>query len=275
MPTFPPVFAKKTQHLPDNNTLPMSRKVINLFVLTIFGAAFCKNQPKDAGKVTLNAEGRQEFSAIYGSPILDGSGADDVWAASDWLPIDQVWFGAKPSAEDFEGRYKLAWDENNLYILAEIADDSLQEIHPEGTERYRDDDCLEIFIDEDASGGEHQYNYNAFAYHIALDGTVMDMTPDSTYRFFNDHCLIRMINRGHETTWEIAVRIYDEAAAEDQEEGVPQLLKSGKKMGFALAYNDNDGSPERENCIGNVIIPDGNKNRAWSDAGVFGLLYLR
>lgn len=258
-----------------HNTLPMLKNVINLLVLTAFLAAFCKNQPKDTGNVILNANGKQEFSAVYGTPVLDGSGADDVWAASDWLPVDQVWFGAKPSAKDFSGRYKLAWDENNLYILAEITDDSLQEIHPEGAERYRDDDCLEIFLDEDASGGDHQFNFNAFAYHIALDGTVMDMTPDSTYRFFNDHCLTRMISRGHETTWEIAVRIYDEAAAANHEEGVPKLLKSGKKMGFALAYNDNDGSPERENCIGNIALQDAGKNLPWNDAGVFGLLFLR
>jgi hypothetical protein len=134
---------------------------------------------------------------------------------------------------------------------------------------------LEIFLDEDASGGEHQYNFNAFAYHISLDGQVMDMAPDSTYRFFNDHCLTRLITRDKVSTWEIAVRIYDGAAYEPGGENLPKLLKSGKKMGFALAYNDNDRSPERENCIGNTAVPGTNKNHAWVDAGIFGLLELR
>lgn len=254
----------------------MPKYWINLFLASLLLAAFCKNQPRDAAQAGLNAGGKQEFSALYGTPVLDGSGADEVWDAGDWLPIDQIWFGSKPSARDFEGRYKLAWDENNLYILAEITDDSLYEVHPEGTERYRDDDCLEVFIDEDASGGAHQYNYNAFAYHIALDGTVMDMAPDSTYRFFNDHCLTRIIRRDDGVTiWEIAVRIYDEKSAANQEEAVPKLLKNGKKIGFALAYNDNDGSPERENCIGNIALDDHKKVLPWNDASVFGMLYLR
>lgn len=240
-----------------------------------FGAAFCKNQPKDTGGATLNAEGKQTFAAVYGTPVLDGSAADDVWDASDWLLIDQVWFGKKPDPDDFSGRYKIAWDENNLYILAEITDDSLLDVHPDGAERYRDDDCMEIFIDEDASGGNHQYSYNAFAYHIALDGQVMDMAPDSTYHFFNDHCLTRMITRNHENTWEIAVRIFDGKVFDAASENVPKLLAAGKKIGFALAYNDNDGSPERENCIGNIAIPDGDKNKAWIDASVLGLLELR
>jgi len=253
----------------------MPRYVLNLLLLATLWAAFCKNQPKDVAPATLNADGKQTFAAVYGTPVLDGSGADDVWDASDWQSINQVWYGIKPEANDFSGRYKLAWDENNLYILAEITDDSLMEIHPEGAERYWDDDCLEIFLDEDASGGEHQYNFNAFAYHIALDGQVMDMAADSTYRFFNDHCLTRLITRDKVSTWEIAIRIYDGASYEPGGENVPKLLKSGKNMGFALAYNDNDRSSERENCIGNTAVPGANKNHAWVDAGVFGLLELR
>ncbi|HNM25762.1 MAG TPA: sugar-binding protein, partial [Saprospiraceae bacterium] len=113
--------------------------------------------------------------APYGSPVIDGKGDDAVWEMSEWLPLDQVWIGKDLSADDFNGRYKLAWDENNLYVLAEITDDTLIDIHPDGLDHYWDDDCLEIFIDEDASGGNHQYNYNAFAYHIALDGKVVDI----------------------------------------------------------------------------------------------------
>lgn len=250
----------------------MPRYCFLLFLFTVFCTAFCKNQSKDAGKTASDANGRQQFTAIYGTPVLDGSGADDVWDAAEWQAIDQVWVGNKPDTEDFAGRYKLAWDENNLYILAEITDDSLLEIHPESASRYWDDDCLEVFIDEDASGGNHQFNCNAFAYHIALDGQVMDMASDSTYHFFNDHCLTRLITRNHVNTWEIAVRIYDGANYSMNEASVPKLLKSGKKIGFALAYSDNDGSPERENCVGNISLPGGDKKQVWSDASVFGLL---
>lgn len=213
--------------------------------------------------------------APYGSPVIDGKGDDAVWEMSEWLPLDQVWIGKDLSADDFNGRYKLAWDENNLYVLAEITDDTLIDIHPNGLDHYWDDDCLEIFIDEDASGGNHQYNYNAFAYHIALDGKVVDIAPDSSYQYYNDHCLTRRVSTGNTSVWEVAVRVFDGNRYQDGAENVPKMLKSGKVLGFALAYCDNDHSPEREHFIGNVAVAGEDKNRGWIDAGIFGKLGLQ
>lgn len=215
-----------------------------------------------------------DFSAPYGTPTVDGNASDEVWQQSEWLPLDQVWIGQPPSADDFSGRYKLAWDENNLYILAEIADDTLVDTHADGLVRYWDDDCLEIFVDEDASGGNHQYNYNAFAYHIALDGKVADVAPDSSFQYYNDHCLTRLRTDGRTSVWEVAVKIFDGNRYQDGEENVPKTLKPGKVMGFALAYCDNDRSVERENFIGNVVVEGEDKNRGWIDAGIFGTLQL-
>lgn len=220
-------------------------------------------------------EGKTVFSAPYGSPLLDGNANDPVWQQSEWLPLDQGWIGQPPAASDYAGRYKLAWDENNLYVLAEITDDTLIDIHPDGLDHYWDDDCLEIFVDEDASGGNHQYNYNAFAYHIALDGKVVDVAPDSAFTYFNDHCTMRRLTAGHLTTWEVAVKIFDGNRFETGGDNIPKMLKAGKRMGFALAYCDNDHSPERENFMGNVAVAGEDKNRGWIDAGIFGLLQLK
>lgn len=79
---------------------------------------------------------------------------------------------------------------------------------------------------------------------------------------------------GNTTVWEIAVKIFDGESYVDTGENLPRLLKPGKKMGFALAYCDNDRSPEREHFIGSVRIEGEDKNRGWIDAGVFGLLTL-
>ena len=217
---------------------------------------------------------KTHFSAPYGSPLLDGSGDDEAWQNAPWLPLDQVWLGQAPTPADFTGRYKILWDDNNLYILAEITDDTLTDTHPNGLLQYWDDDCLEIFLDEDASGGNHQYNYNAFAYHIALDGRVTDMNPDKAAAYYDDHCTTRRSTVGHTATWEVAVKIFDGKRYEDGEENIPKMLRAGKKVGFALAYCDNDHSPERENFIGNVEVAGADKNRGWIDAGVFGLLTL-
>jgi len=219
-------------------------------------------------------QNQQLFSATYGTPLINGVSDDVVWQSAHWLPLDQVWMGDIPTAEDFSGRYKIAWDEYNLYILAEITDDTLIDIHVDGLEKYWDDDCLEIFVDEDASGGTHQYNYNAFAYHIALDGKVVDIRPDSTFTYFDDHCTTRRITNGHVTTWEVALKIFDGNKYVDGGDNIPKLLKAGKKMGFALAYCDNDHSPERENFIGSVRVEGNDKNLGWIDASIFGLLTL-
>ena len=246
-----------------------------LAAILLLGFACQNSNTSNSTNSTAENADKPVFTAAYGTPILDGSAADDVWEQADWYPLDQVWIGAPPDPNDFTGQYKLAWDENNLYILALITDDSLIDTHTDGLDAFWDDDCLEIFIDEDSSGGNHQYSFNAFAYHIALDGKVVDIVPDSTCRFFDDHCLTRRITRDHVSTWEVAVRIYDGNQFSLDKENIPKLLSEGKTMGFALAYCDNDHSPERENFIGSVFIPGKDKNVGWINADVFGHLILK
>lgn len=221
------------------------------------------------------AEGEKaRFVAGYGTPVIDGEASDAVWQKAPWQPLDQLWLGSPPDAADFSGRYKMLWDENFLYLLADITDDTLIDIHPDGLDHYWDDDCLEVFVDEDASGGIHQYNYNAFAYHIALDGKVVDIAPDSSYQYFNDHCFVKRRTEGRHSSWEVAIKIFDGKRYADHGENIAKSLRSGKQMGFMVAYCDNDHSPEREHFVGSVPISGEDKNRGWIDAGTFGLLKL-
>lgn len=208
-------------------------------------------------------------------PVIDGIADDAVWGDAPWYPLDQVWLGDSVSPEDFSGRYKLAWSENYLYILAEIRDDTLIDIHPDGLQFYWDDDCLEVFVDEDASGGIHQYNHNAFAYHIALDYKVADIGTDSLPHYYDNHVQCRRMTQGNLSTWELAVAIYPDTYRDDAPDNAPVKLSPGKIMGFALAYCDNDHSPERENFIGSTFVPGEDKNRGWIDAGIFSRLELR
>lgn len=207
-------------------------------------------------------------------PVIDGRADDSCWQQAQWYPMDQVWVGVPPSATDFSGRYKLAWDSNFVYVLAVINDDTLIDIHKNGLVKYWDDDCLEVFVDEDHSGGNHQYNYNAFAYHISLDGKVVDIGPDSLPHYYPQHCFVKRTQQGTTSTWEVAIRLFPDTYR-DGVKNRPVVLKAGKTIGFAIAYNDNDHSPERENMIGNVFIPGQDKNKGWIDAGVFGSLLLK
>ncbi len=243
-------------------------------VVAIFSLTACSGPNKDSAETTKTETPELYAAQAMVPPVIDGIPGDSCWRNLPWYPLDQIWLGDSIDPQDFSGKYKLTWSEDYLYILAEITDDTLIDIHPDGLVKYWDDDCLEIFVDEDASGGNHQYSYNAFAYHIALDGKVVDIRPDSSFAYFNEHCTTRRVSKGNVSTWEVAVNIYGGKKYSGTGENIPKSLKAGKKMGFALAYCDNDHSAERENFIGSVRVEGTDKNRGWIDAGIFGLLTL-
>ncbi|HXA00583.1 MAG TPA: sugar-binding protein, partial [Cytophagaceae bacterium] len=118
-------------------------------------------------------------------PTIDGIGKEKSWELVPWRDIKYVWLGEEPSPQDFAGRYKILWTESRLYYLVEITDNILSDQHKDPFDNWWEDDCLELFIDEDKSGGDHQFNHDAFAYHIALDYDVVDMGPDKKPHLYN------------------------------------------------------------------------------------------
>jgi hypothetical protein len=216
--------------------------------------------------------------------VVDGLADEKSWALASWQPIEALILGEKPSSEDFSGRFKITWDEKQLYLLVEITDDILFDQHADPRHLYWDDDCLEIFIDEDASGGNHQFNFNAFAYHIALDNQAVDIgekNSDGSDNFvlLNDHIRSvwrRSVISPNKLIWEVAVRVFDDNFKMSLKDPQPVKLFPNKQLGFMLAYCDNDGSKEREHFIGSVDIKaiNGNKNLGYITADVFQKLTL-
>ncbi len=224
------------------------------------------------------------------SPVIDGQSDDVAWQKSNWYPLNELILGSSPSKKDFDGRFKVVWDKNKLYLLVEITDDVLFDQHANPLSFYWDDDCLEIFIDEDASGGNHQFNFNAFAYHVALDNQAVDIgykkedgSPD--FLTLNDHIKSRWQRNEtapHVVTWEMAIDVYADDFSYTTKNniktftGEPVALFAGKKLGFMLAYCDNDGSKERESFIGSTPITavNGSKNLGYITADVFDQLIL-
>jgi len=225
-----------------------------------------------------------EAKKSKGVITIDGIANEKSWQSPIWQPIDQLILGSMPSAEDFTGRFKIIWDEQQLYLLVEITDDVLFDQHADPKHLYWDDDCLEIFIDEDASGGNHQFSYNAFAYHVALDNQAVDIgekNADGSDNFvlLNDHLTSywrRSESAPNKVIWEVALRVYDDSFSFGAEGQNSVALSLGKKLGFMLAYCDNDGSKEREHFIGSTDIKavNGNKNLGYITADVFQRLTL-
>jgi len=199
-------------------------------------------------------------------PLIDGIANDACWEDAKWHPLDQVWLGESPSTEDFKGQYKLSWSQDALYLLVEVTDDVLFDQHEDPLTLWWDDDCVEVFIDEDNSHGEHQYNHNAFAYHVAMDGNVVDLGPDEKPHLYNDHVISKKVTTENTSVWELSIKLFDDSFV-DGKQNTPRKLSAGETIGFALAYCDNDGSKQRENFIGSEIVIGEDKNRGWIDAG--------
>ncbi|MFT2092432.1 CBM9 family sugar-binding protein [Paraglaciecola sp. 2405UD69-4] len=205
--------------------------------------------------------------------------ADSAWDKAKWHDISHLIQGDQPSSEDFSGRYKVLWDEQYLYLQAELTDDVLIDKIADPLDRYWDDDALEVFIDSDASGGNHQFNHTAMAYHIALDNQAIDIAENKSPRDFNDH-LVSQWKRSsaapNHIIWEVAIKLYPNDFTDAKPLEAIQL-QAGQKIGFMLAYCDNDGSDTREHFVGSHEIKPvkGDKNRGWIDAGVFGQYTLK
>lgn len=238
------------------------------FLMTILGlwtVQSCSTKQKDTSlPVILYSEQKTE---------IDGKATEKCWQKTDWKAINHRWLGKEYSQEDFQGRYKILWTTDFIYLLVEIQDDSLIDIHKDGLEKYWDDDCVELFIDEDASGGNHQYNHQAFAYHISLENRAVDIGTDSLPLYFDEHIKSKWKKTNKKYTWEIQMALYDDRFSQNSTQNKPVKLTENKKIGFAIAYCDNDTSAERENFIGSV--EGGEKNEGWIISDIFEKFILK
>lgn len=224
----------------------------------------------------------QTANRTHTAPIIDGNPDDVAWVNPEWRDMKYLMLGSQPEPADFTGRYTLTWTEEHLYLLAEITDDILIDTHPDPLDFYWADDALEIFVDEDGSGGLHQFDYNAFAYHVALDNQSVDIGPyeseekrlagDAAFMTYPEHVKAvwkRSEEPPYKLYWEVQMTLHDV-------NGNAVGLSAGKKLGFMVAYCDADGPAGREHFMGDVEIEpvDGSRDRGYIDASVFGELTL-
>jgi hypothetical protein len=242
----------------------------------LVACTFVFAQAMSAHSAPNHDEGRTHYYAPRAdrAPQVDGVADEAVWQRAKWQELSHNWLGPEYSSEDFQGRYKIVWTDSKLYILGEFVDDVLTDTHRNPLLQYWDDDCLEIFIDEDHSGGNHQYTHNAFAYHLSLDNQAIDIGTDKQARSYSHHVESRWQQRGNKIIWEVSIDIYTDAYRDDAQDNQTALLSAGKIMGLMVAYCDNDNSELRENFIGSEYAAGDNKDRGYIDAGLFGTLEL-
>lgn len=230
--------------------------------------------------LNISAQTQQDtiFNYFTSTPVVvDGVDTEDCWDEAEWNPIEQVWlpYGEEMADGDFEGRFKVAWDADYLYLLVEVVDNMLSDDHSDPLDSWWDDDCLEIFIDEDRSKGWHETNNNAFAYHVSQFYDAIDMSPTGSGINYKDHIDVVMNDMGSNTyLWELAIRIYADDYNHSSPEDSRVTLTPNKVMGFTLAYCDNDETDGRENFIGSVSVSYDDRNVSYQTADVFGTMKL-
>lgn len=247
----------------------------NINWIKIEAAVGCSSSASTTSSSASSSSDRNLYTAPRATtaPVIDGV-ADTVWNKAAWAPIDVFWLGSQhPSAQDFSGRYKAMWDAGNLYLLVDITDDILFDATTNPLERYWDDDSVEIFIDENKNGGNHQYNTSAWAYHVSTLGDTVDFTNTTSVQLLNNHITVRRVSSGSKHLWEMSVRIYGENYS-DNATNIPLTLFAGKLMGFSICYNDNDASAQRESMIGSVDTQGHKNDMGYKDASVFGSMRL-
>jgi hypothetical protein len=246
------------------------------FLILVAAAALASHLPSTGHADTTHVEGRSEYRVPRAAvvPGIDGVADDAAWETAPWRELSHRWLGPEYSPLDFQGRFKVVWTPERLYLLVELVDDILFDSHRDPLVQYWDDDCLEIFVDEDFSGGDHQFNHNAFAYHMSLDNQAIDIGTAREPRSYSDHVASRWQQRGNTIVWELAIAIHSDQYEDGSSANQPVRLSAGKVIGLMLAYCDNDGSELRENFVGSEHVPFGDKDRGWIDAGLFGKLVL-
>jgi hypothetical protein len=208
--------------------------------------------------------------------VIDGQANEECWENAEWNAIDQVWipWGTSMKNGDFEGRFKVAWDEDFLYVLVEVVDDSLSDDYSNPLEKWWEDDCLEIFIDENRSKGDHTYNNNAFAYHVSLFYDAIDLASWGGANF-KQNLEVDMDTIADNTyLWEFAFKNYAETYTFSNPERSRVKLHHNKHMGLAVAYCDNDETKGRENFIGSMVMTQAQHNDMYKNADHFGLMIL-
>lgn len=205
--------------------------------------------------------------------MIDGE-IDAVWNDAPWMEMTVAWTGfenlKQPSGpQDFSGKYKAMWTPEHLYLLFDITDDV---INTSG--QYWQQDTVEIFIDEDKSGGQHNYSHNAFAYHISHNLEVVDNGGDPA--LIASHINAKIKSQGTRHIWEIRIEIYADhnGYVKNEQDAARVTLTAGKIMGFTPSYIDNDGNGTREHFMSSVNTPGHQSNQGYLNADSFGTLEL-
>jgi hypothetical protein len=189
-----------------------------------------------------------DMAIAFGTPVIDGE-VDDIWADAATAE-----YAALEDPADGSGTWKALYDAENLYVLVDVTDDSLQN----DSDGSWQDDSVEIYFDGGntklstaLSGDDHQYTFGWTTEEI--QGTNIDGYTDGI-----EHAQVDT-----ETGWRIEVKMPWMSIW-----GV--VPQAGDLIGIDCYYNDDDdGGDSREGKMLGFSVVEG-----WNDASQWGTAAL-
>lgn len=184
----------------------------------------------------------EEGVALYGTPTIDGQ-IDDIWNDAVILNINKF----QDAHNTATGQARVLWDEENLYVLAEVNDTQLDKTSANAHEQ----DSVEVFIDEQNTKAA-SYGEGHGQYRVNFDNEA-SFNPDSISEGFESQTVV------NGTSYLVEMKI-------------PLKTVDGQDnhvIGFDIQINDAVDGARRGVTIWNDLTGMG-----WSDPSVFGVLTL-
>lgn len=126
--------------------------------------------------ITVNVQNTYKIYKVTAPITIDGN-LEAVWGNGNVMPMNatKLLTGAVSNANDLSGYGKMLWDNNYLYLLAVVTDDTKKN----DSQNSYDDDQVEFYIDVDNAKAT-TYDANDYQYSFGWDdGTIVGVIPST------------------------------------------------------------------------------------------------
>jgi len=198
-----------------------------------------------------------EAGAATRAPRIDAD--REEWQDAPRVPLTKLGWGLAPdSPADFACTFASLWDRRGLYLLVECRDD----VHPapDSPDDLHEDDCVEVFLDLDASTRQAAYGPDANQLLVTSAAELQEY-PGHPWGWTGEAA--HGAEDGQAWWLELRVDWPEDLAAPG----------AGALLGFDLAADDDDGEGGDTGRERQLFFND-SSGQAWQDASLFGWLRL-
>ncbi len=177
--------------------------------------------------------------AYFASPVIDGE-VDDLWSKADVVKPQYIANNVETTVT-----FKALWDDNALYILAEVKD---SELSVQSDTPYMQD-SFEIFLDEN-NDKTQEYGVDDLHFRVNYENS-------------------QSIDSGDKERFYTSTKILDDGYIVEARVALKSAPSNEKVLGIDLQINEAKGS----NRVGTINVYD-STGSAWNDTSKFGEILL-